>query len=388
MDILWSSVLNFAGRGAGASEGRSKGREMSTVTERVRELLGVEEAARLLEHHSTGIRADRLHTPGPDFVERVWRDSDRPTPVLGNLQRLFDAGRLAGSGYLSILPVDQGVEHSAGASFTPNPDHFDPESIVRFAVEAGCSAVATSVAALGTVARRYAHRIPFIAKLNHNQLLTVPQSYDQVMFAHVEQAADMGAVAVAATVYFGSEQADRQMQEVREAFRIAHRAGLVTVLWCYLQNPAFRGDDGVDLRFAADLSGQAVHLGASLGADIVKQRLPLFQRGADRFPSLEWPHGVSHENLYDGLMSDHPVDLTRFQVANAYMGRIGLLNSGGPSGGAQDLADAVRTAVINKRAGGIGLISGRKAFQRSRAEGAELLRAIQDVYLSEDITVA
>ena len=361
---------------------------MGAVAERIQGLLGVDESRQLLSHRCEGIPSDGIHHPGPDFVERVWSDSDRPTPVLRSLQRLFDAGRLGGTGYLSVLPVDQGVEHGAGASFAPNPAHLDPSSIVRFAIESGCSAVATSVGVLATVARRYAHRIPFIAKLNHNQLLTVPHTFDQVMFASVDQAVDMGATAVAATVYFGSGQADRQMQEVRTAFRAAHEAGLATVLWCYLQNADFSQEDGVDLRFAADLSGQAIHLGASLGADIVKQRLPRFPRGASRFPSDEWPDGVTHEAVYTRLMTEHPIDMTRFQVANAYMGRIGLLNSGGPSSGDGDLAEAVRTAIINKRAGGMGLISGRKAFQRPREEGAALLRAIQDVYLAEEITVA
>lgn len=360
----------------------------SAIVDRISGLLGDQEASYLLDHECAGIETSRLHLPGADAVERIWMDSDRTNRVLGQLQRIFDAGRLGGTGYLNILPVDQGVEHSAGASFAPTPAHFDPESIVRFAMEAGCSAVASTLGVLGAVSRRYAHRIPFIVKLNHNQLLTIPHTYDQVEFADVEQAAEMGAAAVAATIYFGSEQADRQLQEVRKAFRRAHKQGLATVLWCYLYNPALQTEDDQDLRFSADLTGQAIHLGVSIEADIVKQKLPTLNGGALRFTSREWPDGVVDDRVYDELTSDHPIDLARYQVANAYMGRAGLLNSGGPSEGHDDLAQVIRTAVINKRAGGIGLISGRKAFQRRPSEGAELLHALQDVYLSPDVTVA
>lgn len=360
----------------------------NTIIDRATALLGQDDIDDLLGYECYGVSRGRIQAPGPDFLERVWIDSDRPNPVLHQLQRLFDSGRLRGTGYLSILPVDQGVEHSASASFAPNPDYFDPEQIVLLALEAGCSAVASTLGVLGIVSRRYAHRIPFVVKLNHNQLLTIPHSYDQVPFADVEQAAALGAAAVGATIYFGSREADRQLQEVRVAFKEAHRLGMATVLWCYLQNPALRVEKGLDLRFSADLSSQANHLGATIEADIVKQKLPTSNGGLRRFTSEEWPEGATHKRVYDTLAPDHPIALTRYQVANSFMGRVGLLNSGGPSVGQDDLGAVLRTAIINKRAGGMGLISGRKAFQRPREEGVELLNAIQDVYLDPDISVA
>jgi class I fructose-bisphosphate aldolase len=348
---------------------------------RIEELLG-DDADALLGHRCETIPKERLHVPGPDFVERVWRDSDRPTPVLRSLQTLFDNGRLAGTGYVSILPVDQGIEHSAGASFARNPDYFDPEKIVQLAIDGGCNAVATTLGALGATARRYAHRIPFLLKLNHNEFLSYPNSYDQIMFASVEQAREQGCVAVGATIYFGSPESKRQIQEVSHAFEIAHQLGMATVLWCYLRNSAFK-QNGTDYHVAADLTGQANHLGVTIQADIIKQKAP--ETPAPGFVDLKF--GKSDPLMYSQLMSANPIDMTRYQVANCYMGRAGLINSGGASG-SNDLADAVRTAVVNKRAGGMGLISGRKAFQRPRAEGIELLNAIQDVYLSDEITIA
>ena len=350
------------------------------MSDKVQELLG-SEAKSLLEHVCRAVPKERLHLPGPDFVERVVAPTDRPPAVLRNLQAVFDHGRLAGTGYLSILPVDQGVEHSAGSAFAPNPAYFDPEAIVRLAAEGGCNAVASTVGVLGAVARRWAHRVPFIAKLNHNELLSYPNRYDQIFFGSVQQAFDLGAVGVGVTIYFGSEESGRQIQEVAEAFQQAHSLGLFTVLWAYLRNPAFQAKEA-DYHLAADLTGQANHLSATLQADIVKQKQPENNGG---FRALHF--GKTSDRVYDELATAHPIDLTRYQVANCYMGRSGLINSGGGSG-ANDLAQAARTAVINKRAGGMGLISGRKAFQRPMEEGVRLLHAIQDVYLDPRITVA
>ena len=344
-------------------------------------LLG-DEAESLLSHESKTIPREDLSLPGPDFVDRVMTQTDRSPQVLRNLQSLFDHGRLGGTGYVSILPVDQGIEHSGAASFAPNPRYFDPAGIVELAIEGGCNAVASTFGVLGATSRRFAHRIPYIVKLNHNELLTYPNKFDQVMFGSVEQAYDMGAAGVGATIYFGSEEATRQIQEVAEAFYRAHELGMFTVLWCYLRNSDFKVD-GTDYHAAADLTGQANHIGVTIEADIIKQKLPENNGG---YTALGF--GKTHKLVYDELTTDHPIDLTRWQVANCYMGRIGLINSGGASSGASDLAEAVRTAVINKRAGGLGLISGRKAFQRPVAEGVELLNAIQDVYLSDSVTVA
>ncbi|HVO69675.1 MAG TPA: class I fructose-bisphosphate aldolase [Aggregatilineaceae bacterium] len=347
----------------------------------IESLLGAD-AEDLLGYVCNTISKKMLHLPGPDFVERVFINSDRPNPVLRNLQQMFGHGRLAGTGYLSILPVDQGIEHTAGASFAPNPTYFDPESIVELAIEGGCNAVASTLGVLGAVARRYAHRIPFLLKFNHNELLTYPNKYDQVFFAHVEQAFEMGAVAVGATIYFGSPESSRQIVEVSEAFKVAHELGMATVLWCYTRNNEFKTAEK-DYHVAADLTGQANHLGVTIEADIIKQKMPENNGG---FKALKF--GKYSEKMYTELCTDHPIDMTRYQVANNYMGRIGLINSGGESKGEGDLAQAVRTAVINKRAGGMGLISGRKAFQRPMKEGVELLHAIQDVYLSKQVTIA
>ncbi len=344
-------------------------------------LLGAD-ADTLLAHVCKGIPKENLHLPGPDFIERVLLDGDRKPGVLRNLQALFNHGRLGGSGYLSILPVDQGIEHSGGASFAPNPAYFDPENIVRLAIEGGCNGVASTLGVLGSVARRYAHRIPFIVKLNHNEFLSYPNSYDQSMFADVEQAFEMGAAAVGATIYFGSAESRRQIWEVSQAFKRAHELGMATILWCYLRNNAFKVD-GVDYHTAADLTGQANHLGVTIEADIIKQKLAENNGG---FNAIKF--SKTHPKVYSDLTTDHPIDLVRYQVANCYMGRAGLINSGGESKGATDLAQAVRTAVINKRAGGTGLISGRKAFQKPMAEGIALLNAIQDVYLSSAVTIA
>ncbi len=344
-------------------------------------LLG-DEAESLLSHESKTIPSQDLHLPGPDFVDRVLAATDRSPQVLRNLQSLFDHGRLGSTGYVSILPVDQGIEHSGAASFAPNPRYFDPAGIVELAVEGGCNAVASTFGVLGATSRRFAHRIPFIVKLNHNELLTYPNKFDQVMFGSVEQAYDLGAAGVGATIYFGSAEATRQIQEVAAAFHRAHECGMFTVLWCYLRNPDFKVD-GTDYHAAADLTAQANHIGVTIEADIIKQKLPENNGG---YTALGF--GKTHSLVYDELTTDHPIDLTRWQVANCYMGRIGLINSGGASSGASDLAEAVRTAVINKRAGGLGLISGRKAFQRPVSEGVELLNAIQDVYLSDSVTVA
>ena len=339
------------------------------------------EAAYLLEHTCTTVSQDQLYLPGPDFVDRVVAQSDRPVPVLRSLQTLFSHGRLAGTGYLSILPVDQGIEHSGGASFAPNPLYFDPAGIVQLAIEGGCNAVASTLGVLGAVSRRYAHQIPFIVKLNHNELLTYPEKYDQIMFADVQQAWDLGAVAVGATIYYGSEESSRQIMEVSESFQAAHEMGMATILWCYLRNPAFK-KDGVDYAASADLTGQANHLGVTIQADIIKQKQPTNNGG---YTAIGF--GRTSDLVYSKLTSDHPIDLTRYQVINNYMGRMGLINSGGSSG-KNDLAQAVRTAVINKRAGGTGLISGRKAFQKPMADGVKLLNAIQDVYLSTAVTIA
>ncbi|MBI3086610.1 MAG: class I fructose-bisphosphate aldolase [candidate division NC10 bacterium] len=347
----------------------------------IEQLLG-SEGKHLLEHQCKGIPKELLHLPGPDVVDRVYAVSDRPPQVLRSLQALIHAGRLAGTGYLSILPVDQGIEHSAGASFAPNPVYFDPEKIVELAFEGGCNAVASTFGVLGAVARKYAHRIPFIVKLNHNEFLTYPNKYDQILFGTVEEAWNLGAVAVGATIYFGSAESSRQIQEISLAFTRAHELGMATVLWCYLRNAAFKTADK-DYHAAADLTGQANHLGATIEADIVKQKLPETNGG---FTALNF--GKTHKKVYAELTTDHPIDLTRYQVANCYMGRVGLINSGGASAGESDLAEAVRTAVINKRAGGMGLISGRKAFQRPMKDGVHLLNAIQDVYLCQEVTIA
>lgn len=347
----------------------------------IRDVLGTK-ADELLNHTVQSIPKESLHLPGPDFVDRIWQISDRTPQVLRSLQSLFDHGRLAGTGYLSILPVDQGVEHTGGASFAPNPEYLDPGKIVELAMEGGCNAVASTMGVLGTVARRYAHKIPFIAKINHNELLTHPKTYDQVLFGNVKQAWDMGATAVGATIYFGSQESNRQIVEVSDAFAHAHELGLATILWCYVRNEAFT-KDGVNYETAADVSAQANHLGATIQADIVKQKLPESNGG---FTAVGF--GRSHPRMYAELTGDHPIDWVRWQVANGYMGRIGLISSGGSSGGESDFEDAARTAIINKRGGGMGLILGRKAFQRPMGEGIQLLNLVQDVYLSDEITVA
>jgi class I fructose-bisphosphate aldolase len=355
------------------------------TTSRLEELLG-DEADDLLGFSNPKISKDDLYLPGPDFVDRVWRDSDRSPRVLRALQQIYDHGRLGGTGYLSILPVDQGIEHSAGASFAKNPAYFDPANIIELAIEGGCNAVATTYGVLGSVARKYAHKIPFIIKLNHNELLTFPNTYDQIMFAQVEDAYDMGCLAVGATIYFGSEESNRQIVEVAEAFARAHELGMATILWCYLRNEGFTAD-GTNHETSADLTGQANHLGATIEADILKQKQPVSNGGYKALNSGDSSYGKLDERIYSELASDHPIDLTRYQVANGYMGRTGLINSGGGSG-KNDFGQAVRTAVINKRAGGMGLISGRKAFQRPMDEGVELLNTIQDVYLNDEVTIA
>ncbi len=341
-----------------------------------------DEAGHYLDYTCKTIDKSLLHLPSPDVVDKVWVQSDRNTPTLNNFQILLNHGRLAGTGYLSILPVDQGIEHTAGASFAPNPLYFDPENIIRLAVEGGCNAVASTFGVLGSVARKYAHKIPFIVKLNHNELLSYPNTYNQIMFGSVKEAWNMGAVAVGATIYFGSEESRRQIIEVAEAFEYAHELGMVTILWCYLRNEAFK-KDGADYHASADLTGQANHLGVTIKADIVKQKLPVNNGG---FVNLGF--GKSDKRMYTELSSVHPIDMCRYQIVNGYMGRVGLINSGGESLGASDMKDAVVTAVVNKRAGGMGLISGRKAFQRPMKEGIELLNTIQDVYLDKDITIA
>jgi class I fructose-bisphosphate aldolase len=353
---------------------------VQTVGSKIEEILG-DEAESLLRHQCK-IPKETLHLPGPDYVERIYAASDRQTRVLGSLQSMLDHGRLGGTGYVSILPVDQGIEHSAGASFAPNPAYFDPENIVKLAIEGGCNAVASTLGVLGSVARKYAHKIPFLLKVNHNEFLSYPNAYDQIRFANVRQAFNMGAQGVGATIYFGSEESKRQIQEVTEMFYQAHELGMFTVLWCYLRNPAFKTKEH-DFHVAADLTGQANHLGVTIDADIIKQKLPETNGG---YNAVNF--GKTHKKVYSDLSSDHPIDLTRYQLANCYMGRAGLINSGGASSGEGDLKEAVKTAVINKRAGGMGLISGRKAFQRPMKEGAGLLNAIQDVYLNKDVSIA
>src|SRR5256714_1929690 len=359
----------------------------ATTLDHIEELLG-DNARTLLDHQATAISKDTLNLPGPDFIDRVWSNSDRSPAVLRSLQSLFDNGRLAGTGYLSILPVDQGIEHSAGASFAPNPEYFDPENIIKLAIEGGCNAVASTFGVLGSVSRRYAHRIPFIVKINHNELLTLPNKFDQILFGTVREARNLGAVAVGATIYFGSEEATRQIIEISEAFAQAHELGMACILWCYLRNPKFKTPEG-DMHAAADLTGQANHLGVTIEADIIKQKLPERNGGYKAVEAaLGSSYGKTSKLVYEKLTTDNPIDLVRYQVANCYMGRAGLINSGGESKGASDLAEAVRTAVINKRGGGMGLISGRKAFQRPMSEGVQLLNAIQDVYLASEITIA
>jgi class I fructose-bisphosphate aldolase len=348
--------------------------------DKIQQLLG--DQAESLLNHTCKISRDQLHLPGGDFVDRIFAQTNRSPQVLRSLQALYGTGRLANTGYMSILPVDQGIEHSAGASFAPNPIYFDGENIVKLAIEGGCNAVATTYGVLASVSRKYAHKIPFVVKINHNEFLSYPNKYDQVMFGSVEEAWNLGAVAVGATIYFGSEESARQIQEVSAAFERAHELGMATILWCYLRNPGFK-KDGVDYHAAADLTSQANHLGVTIQADIIKQKLPVNNGGYNATG-----HGKTHPKVYSELSSDHPIDLCRYQVANCYMGRMGLINSGGESKGASDLAEAVATAVINKRAGGQGLISGRKAFQKPLNEGVALLNAIQDVYLSNEVTIA
>ena len=348
---------------------------------KIQELLG-KDADTLLNHTCKTIGKDQIHLPGPDFLDRIFVGSNRNPQVIRNLQSIYGHGRLANSGYVSILPVDQGIEHSAGASFAPNPIYFDPENIVKLAMEGGCNAVASTYGVLASVARKYSHRIPFIVKINHNELLTYPNKFDQVLFGTIESAWEMGAAAVGATIYFGSDEATRQITEIAQAFEIAHEMGMATVLWCYLRNNGFK-KDGIDYHTAADLTGQANHLGVTIQADIIKQKLPTNNGG---YTAINF--GKTSPKVYENLTTNNPIDLCRYQVANCYMGRMGLINSGGESKGATDVAEAVSTAVINKRAGGQGLISGRKAFQKSMKEGVELLNAIQDVYLSKEITIA
>lgn len=354
------------------------------MIDKIKSILGKDNEA-LLTYESKTFPKDLLHLPGKDFIDRVWTGSDRTPNVLRNMQTIYNAGRLGGTGYVSILPVDQGIEHSAGASFAPNPVYFDPENIVKLAIEGGCNAVASTLGVLGSVARKYAHKIPFIMKFNHNEFLSYPNKYDQILFGSIDQAFDMGAVAVGATIYFGSDESARQIQEVSEAFSYAHDLGLVTILWCYLRNPAFTIKGDKDYHMSADLTGQANHLGVTIEADIIKQKLPENNGG---YNAVKF--GKTSKLVYDKLTTDNPIDLTRYQVANCYMGRCGLINSGGASTGKDesDMQEAVKTAVINKRAGGMGLISGRKAFQKPMKDGVELLNAIQDVYLEDKITVA
>jgi class I fructose-bisphosphate aldolase len=350
------------------------------IIKEIEQLLGTD-AKHLLEHQCRTIPKESLHLPGPDFIDRVFIQSDRKPGVLRSLQQMFNNGRLSGTGYLSILPVDQGIEHSAGASFAPNPMYFDPENIVKLAIEGGCNAVASTFGVLGSCARKYAHKIPFIVKINHNEFLSYPNTYDQIMFGDIDMAFEMGAVAVGATIYFGSEESKRQIQEVSAAFKYAHEMGMATILWCYTRNNAFKTKEK-DYHVAADLTGQANHLGVTIEADIIKQKMPENNGG---YTALNF--GKTHKKVYSDLTTDHPIDLTRYQVANCYMGRAGLINSGGASG-ENDLAEAVKTAVINKRAGGTGLISGRKAFQKPMIDGAKLLNTIQDVYLTKEVTIA
>ena len=357
----------------------------SETVNRIEELLG-DEARELLDHKSQTIPKENIYPPGPDFIDRVVAQSDRSPSVLRSLQALINHGRLAGTGYVSILPVDQGIEHSAGASFAPNPQYFDPENIVKLAIEGGCNGVASTFGVLGAIARKYAHKIPFIVKINHNELLTLPNKFDQVLFGTVKEAHNLGAIG--ATIYFGSDESTRQITEIANAFAQAHELGMACVLWCYLRNPKFKTPEG-DMHSSADLTGQANHLGVTIQADIVKQKLPERNGGYNAVEKeLGKSYGKTSKLVYEKLTSDNPIDLVRYQVANGYMGRVGLINSGGESKGASDMAEAVRTAVINKRGGGMGLISGRKAFQRPMNEGIELLNAIQDVYLSKEITIA
>jgi len=364
---------------------------MTTATASTRAATSIEQLlgrdADELLNYTARVSRDHLHLPGPDFVDRVWGGSDRNPQVLRSMQQIFNHGRLGGTGYLSILPVDQGIEHSAGASFAKNPMYFDGENIVKLALEGGCNAVATTFGVLGSVSRKYAHKIPFIVKINHNELLTCPNQYDQIQFGNVQEAWNLGAAAVGATIYFGSEESGRQIQEIADAFALAHELGMATILWCYLRNSAFKVD-GTDHHVSADLTGQANHLGVTIQADIIKQKLPERNGGYVALNAGGSSYGKFDKRIYDELASDHPIDLCRYQVMNCYMGRCGLINSGGASSGESDMADAVKTAVINKRAGGTGLISGRKAFQRPMDEGVKLLNAIQDVYLDDRITVA
>lgn len=361
--------------------------QRSDSVDRIAELLGPD-ASTILDYTSQTIPKEQLHLPGPDFVDRVTSVSDRSASVMRSLQTLFDNGRLAGTGYVSILPVDQGIEHSAGASFAPNPEYFDPANIVKLAIEGGCNAVASTFGVLGSIGRKYAHKIPFIVKINHNELLTLPNRFDQVLFGTVKEAHNLGAVAVGATIYFGSDESTRQITEISEAFAEAHELGMACILWCYLRNSKFKTAEG-DMHASADLTAQANHLGVTIQADIIKQKLPERNAGYKSVEAaLGSSYGKTNKLVYEKLTSDNPIDLVRYQVANCYMGRAGLINSGGESKGASDLAEAVRTAVINKRGGGMGLISGRKAFQRPMSEGVQLLNAIQDVYLAEEITVA
>lgn len=356
------------------------------MLEQIQQYLG-EEAKNLLEHHCQTIPKEHIHIPSFDFIDKVWKQSDRSIPVLRNLQSIYDNGRLAKTGYMSILPIDQGIEHSAGASFAPNPIYFDPENIVKLAIEGGCNAVVSTFGVMGMVARKYAHKIPFIVKVNHNEFLSYPNKFDQIMFGTIKEAQEMGAAAIGATIYFGSPESGRQIIEVSKAFEMAHQLGMSTVLWCYLRNSAFKVG-GVDYHTSADLTGQANHLGVTIQADIIKQKLPENNGGYNAISSKENPYGKTDQRIYTELTSDHPIDLVRYQVANCYMGRVNLINSGGASSGSSDFAEAVRTAVINKRGGGAGLISGRKAFQRPMNDGVKLLNLIQDVYLTNQITVA
>lgn len=352
------------------------------TVQQIIELLGEKQAGNLLNHECKTISKDLLHLPGNDFIERVWKDSNRNIQTIKSLQALYGHGRLANTGYMSILPVDQGIEHSGGASFAPNPIYFDSENIVKLAIEGGCNAVASTYGVLASVARKYAHKIPFVVKINHNEILSYPNTYDQVLFGSIKDAWNMGAVAVGATIYFGSEESRRQIVEISEAFEYAHELGMSTILWCYLRNNEFKKDK--DYHVAADLTGQANHLGVTIQADIIKQKLPENNGGYNAIANF----GKTHKKVYSELSTDHPIDLCRYQVANCYMGRAGLINSGGASSGASDLAEAVTTAIINKRAGGSGLISGRKAFQRPMKEGVSILNAIQDVYLNNEVSIA
>jgi len=369
-----------------AIKGGGQKPKTSMANRKIAEILG-DKAEYLLKHQTNTISKDQLHLPGPDFIERVWIYSDRKPQVLRNLQAMFGKGRLANTGYLSILPVDQGIEHSGGASFAKNPIYFDPENIIKLAIEGECNAVATTYGGLGMLSRKYAHRIPFIVKINHNEFLTYPNKFDQLMFASVKASWELGAVAIGATIYFGSDESSRQIQEVSKAFEMAHELGMATILWCYLRNPAFK-KDGIDYHVSADLTGQANHLGVTIEADIIKQKLPENNGGYEALNTKESSYGKNDKRIYTELTTEHPIDLCRYQVANCFMGRAGLINSGGASTGEGDLAEAVTTAVVNKRAGGMGLISGRKAFQRPMKEGVEILNAVQDVYLDKTVTIA